>query len=200
MNKLKFILTLAIFAVVLSFNASASGLFGGDTDNSISNSATSGVRDSGNSRNTNVNTAIASGGDAHQRQSQGQGQDQGQLQGQLQGNVGINKAVGTGNETSVTIGGDTFEAPASGGSISNSVAYDCGGTAGGYAHFPGASLGGGAAFAFELCEDIYVARVAVEYGVPGAEEFLLSILQRRVKEFNQRGVVANVVTPAWMQR
>lgn len=196
MNKLKFILTLAIFALVLSFNANASGLFGGgDTTNNDN-------RDYSTTDNSTTNK----GGNArqHQGQSQGQGQSQvginDQSQGQVQGNVGINKAVGTGNETSVTIGGDTFEAPASGGSISNSVAYDCGGTAGGYLHLPGAAAGGGAAFAFELCEDIYVARVAVEYGVPGAEEFLLSILQRRVKEFNQRGVVANVVTPAWMQR
>ena len=49
--------------------------------------------------------ARAYGGNAYQHQGQQQGQHQGQNQGQgqYQGNFGINKAVGTGNETTVSI-------------------------------------------------------------------------------------------------
>lgn len=60
-----------------------------------------GVADN-NHHNTNQEQK-AYGGDAEQEQKQ----NQGQLQGQAQGQVGINKAVGTGNETTVVNEEDT---------------------------------------------------------------------------------------------
>lgn len=62
-----------------------------------------------NSRNYNTNLNLQG-----QHQGQGQGQDQyqgqGQDQGQGQSQFGINKAVGTGNRTNVTVEGDDIDA------------------------------------------------------------------------------------------
>jgi hypothetical protein len=77
-----------------------------DTDNYYNTYNKGG--DGGDGGNGYGGYAKAYGGNAYQNQRQQQGQDQ--YQGQYQGNLGINKAVGTGNETNISFGEQTIEA------------------------------------------------------------------------------------------
>jgi len=100
-----------------------------------------------------------------------------------------------GQSTNIAFEGD--EVGAAGGTVILDVAYRCGGTAGGYAHGPGFAVGGGTAMVFETCEDVFVAEKALQYGVPGAKDFLTAILDRRVSDFTaRRAVVDNGVNPS----
>lgn len=182
---------LAVVLTVASLSAHATGgvNIGNDnrhhndystTDNSVTNKSKSSSKSSSSSRSSASAGASSTG-------------------------VGIGtggKAISGGNSqsiggTSVSISGDKVDAaPAQAGSVVNNVAYECGGTAGLYASAPGFSAGGGSAFAFELCEDVYVARVAIMYNIPGAETFLQGILDRRMNEFYARkGEPTFVATP-----
>lgn len=176
-----FISIIAVLLAVCAQPASALN-FGGDTDNSINNSAAASSSSKASSRAQAEAGAVSTskGGDARSTSvSKGGSAHSGAISG---GNVL------KGGATNLNLQGDTvsYREAAQAGSVSNSVAYDCGGTAGGYISVPGGSIGGGSAFAFPLCEDIYTARVAIEYGVPGATQFLADILKARMDDFNRR--------------
>lgn len=106
--------------------------------------------------------------------------EQGQSQGAYADNAGV-----TGNDVSISTT-STYQEAAQAGSVGLSVAYDCGGTAGGYVGVPGINIGGGGSYVFETCEDVYVAMSADKMGLPGGQTFMKAILARRMVDFEGR--------------
>lgn len=202
---LAILLAFGLTSVSLNANACFLGI-GCGNDDEQSTSVTQATEVDVENRNTNTNKAY--GGSASAKAygghaSQGQGQEQGQSQigineqGQYQGNVGVNKAVGTGNKTSVSIGGDTFESSASGGSVSNQVEWQCGGTGGGYVHTGPLAVGGGAAYEFDSCVDMFI----IQNGLRSPDEdtrveaalFLGKMVRDRRAAYDRRGTSDAIV-------